>query len=671
MVENKKLSYLHKPRGLGSNDAIPSTIVPHSSRRRKSRSYTTMNYEWAVYRSKGKPLGEYRPLPKFEDQVALNRAYFKFSGKVKNKVITELKRTKEATAEARRFERHFFQSVNAALTSLRTNFYVGLSYVLFESYFYKNVLFYWFVWLNFYMQEYVYVNLALYFPILDWFTTNVFFVWPVHLDLYFLRFLFSVFLIFIFIFLYFQYRFKQTSNFDFLVACVHFFVFFGSILGYHFTGAAPFLFFVLAVVIFFFFYNFFYFIPRTLIRHELTPPLLLSAPESKLVLILAAPRYFYPFSPQSAIRTQRRFARFTAFPFTTRIAKVAAHQRFIRAVLQHNYLSSGERLAIMMQPLSSIDRKLSLTDVSFDRFYKFNPYDYYEDLANASFWRFEDYARLLDKRHEEDEYVRQEEYMHMPLSMNNVAFFSAGFRRNAVSLYRNHFTGQFDTFGAGFVPQPPAWQAALLADPYFKLYIWLKNTAPAFGREPFRSHFYNKYLTERSDNAPQPYYFFSVLLRVFYALVEKLFDRITFHYFVVVSVVDVNDLFKVYKQFRRLVFVMPKLTFWPSAVFLKALTKFLLAFECRFTDGSGTIFIFLRANPTIRYELINMLESITDVLRNQVAPEFYTSVRQLYLRTALRCGYRLITALAYSPGWREVGPSAHYSDGAANDKKKL
>lgn len=253
MVENKKINYLLKPRNPSDSDIIPSTLLPRASRRRKSRSYTTINYEWAVYRSKGKPLSEYRSLPNFEDQAALNKAYFKYGGKVKNKQLTERARTREEYQEARRFERFYFQSVDAALTSVRTNLYAGLSYLSFENYFFKNVLFYWFVWLNFYGQEYVYLHITLYFPALDWLTTNIFFIWPVHLDLYFLRLAFSIFSIFAFIFFYFQYSFKQSSKFDLFIGCAHFFVFFGSVAAYHLTGVVPFIFLVFAALVFFFF----------------------------------------------------------------------------------------------------------------------------------------------------------------------------------------------------------------------------------------------------------------------------------------------------------------------------------------------------------------------------------------------------------------------------------
>lgn len=649
MVENKKINdYMKDYRSEAGIFPLP-TGISQSSRRRKSRSYSTMSYEWAVYRSKGKPLSEYRALPTFEAYAAQNYAYFKRHGRSKTKVISEVKRLREASAEARRFERHLFQSLNSALGVIRANLYSGFAYVLFENYFYKNLFFYWLVWVNFYVQEYLFTSIALYFPILDWVTINVFFVWPVHVDLYFLRFACSVFFVVFIVFVYFQRRFNQESRFDFFIGLAHFGVFFGSIFAYHLTGAAPFLFFVVGALSLFVIYNFYYFIPRILVRSSLASPLLLPAPRANInILLLAAPRYAYPFKPCTKDRTAKTYV-FTRFPFTSfNIAGVAAHIRFVRGVLSHSLYTPNFLRPLPVSLSPRFDSKLSLSGTSFDTFYKFNPYDYYENSVHASFWREEDHMQLSDRIHEEEDYIKPEHYMYIPTVANNITFFAAGFRRNAVSLYRNHFTAQFDTFGSSAAPRLPAWQMALLNDPYFELYIWLKNIGPRYGRPHPQSALYVRCFSSKNFSLRErPYLRITQFLEIIYGFFEKMFDELTLNRFIAVRR-DAPTLEVVYTQFVRLAAITSKFMFRPSFGFIKSFLKFVLAFERRL-ENDDRLFFFLGSARTTRYELTYFISTIHYNFSCWLVRE--TQARQsvqkkMYLRAVIRALNRLLLRLS-------------------------
>lgn len=651
MVENKKVTdYLKDYRPEASDFSVPAGIS-RASRRRRSRSYSTINYEWAVYRSKGKPLSEYTPLPTFQQHTQDNYAFFKRRGKTRLKSLLEIKRVREAASEARRFERFFFQSLNSAAGLLRANLYSGFSYLLFENYFYKNLFFYWLVWLNFYFQEYAFVQFTLYFPILDWLTANVFFVWPVHIDLYFLRFAFSVFFVVFCIFFYFQRRFEFQSRFDLLIGLAHPIFFFGSIFAYHLTGAAPFLFFVAGSLLFFIIYNFYYFIPRGLIAIALAVPLFLPAPRVAPVLLLAAPRYFYPFRNEVFVSSRSlASSTFTRFPFTSfNVAGLAAHIRFVRTVLNHSTIkvSTLSRTAPLFR-FAQFDSKLSLAGTtSFDTFYKFNPYDYYENVVNAAFWREEDHAQFSERIHEEEDYIKEAQKIITPTLINNVAFFAGGYRHNAISLYRNHFTSQFDTFGAGSAPRLPAWQMALLNDPYFELYIWLKNVGPRYARPHPQSALYLHHFGSFSrpvSNSPYP--LFTVMLETIYGFFENLFDRLTLHRFVIVRT-DASNLDVVYAQFVRLASVTAKFSFHPSPIFIKRFLKFVLAFERRLDRDDR--FLLLGSARTTRYELIHFIGLLYHNFAARLAKEsrsVFSVVGQIYLRAIIRALDRLLFRLS-------------------------
>ena len=112
----------------------------------------------------------------------------------------------------------------------------------------------------------------------------------------------------------------------------------------------------------------------------------------------------------------------------------------------------------------------------------------------------------------------------------------------------------------------------------------------------------------------------------------------------------------------RLSLIVPSFPFRPSVTFLKGLTKLFLAFERRF-DRDSKVLQFLYANPIIRYELIEYLEIIIEILgKNRGSRLSSPTVRHIYARVALRSAARLLIRLAYLPGFAEADPMVYYPD---------
>jgi hypothetical protein len=596
-------------------DPLLPASVSHTTRTRRAKSYSALNYEWAVYRSKGKTLSDYKRLPIFEKHSAYQSRVLAH-GKTKQKVMSDTKKLKEAAAESRRIEKGFFNDINGFFSLFGVNVYNWFSGFIFESYFYKNIFFYYFVWVCFYVQEYTYVNFALYFPILDWITANLFFTWPVHLDLYFVRFSLSLFLTIFAIFAFFHYRLQSTSRFDLFLGVGQFFAFFGSIGLYHLTGFAPFLFVLVVCVVLFFLFTFFYFIPRHLIRFKLQPPLLLAPPCRPLILCLPLYRYRYPF-PSAIVRnihTARGLRRFTAFPFTTRVAGLARYNRFVAAVRIYNELKLPPAQPRTLSPPHSP------SFAGMDVYFRENPYDYYENYLSAYFFRKEDNIRIREPQDEEEDYIKQEEdYSIAPGLLNNVTFFSSGFRIAARSLYGFHTSTDFDTFGAMHSAHFPLWQKQLLNDKYFELYMWLKNVAPLHGALPPISKYHKIYFTKAPvlASAAGPYAILTRLLSLFYRSVEFLFDRLTFRYFTAVNP-NPNSLLEIYRQLALLTALLEKKTFRPSQDFLKATAKFSMSVD-RYLDNCtlGGRKLGALSDHTLRFELIHFVGFFARLLSDQ------------------------------------------------------
>lgn len=622
-MENKNNPSINKPSL--SSWQIPEGS-PRTTQRRSSRTYSNLNYEWAVYRSKGKSLQDYRPLfSKFREYRSTNRGANDPFSKSKVHQLTPAAKFKEAINEARRLD-HAFTS-HSFTQVFRTGINDFLSALSFESFFYKNLVFYYFVWLNFYFQEYTYLHLVSYFPIFDWLAVNVFLLWPVHIDLYFIRFAFSIFFTLFVVFVYFQYKLGQASTFELGVGILHFLSFFLSAGFYYITGFAPFLFFIVFIVFFFGFYTFFYFIPRRIVAHKISPPLCLAAPNKEKILCLPIFYYKYPFTAlQSSTAPKSKNGAhkfFTRFPFTSlHISAVAKHHRFVRGVLNHDFLASlsaTNAASFSASRSGSFKQTQPISGSDFDAFFGFNVYDNYEQhLRNSFYGPEEHYVPLSERNHEEDDYARSLALGNMPLWVNNVTFFSSGFRQSALSLYSTHFGNQYDTFGTGIAPRPPLWQVALLNDPYFKLYIWLKNMAPIYNRPYLRSSFYSAAKNDQTFfphlSVSQPgslvvFPFLRFFFGTLYGCIEFLFDRVTFSRFLVIQPFPLdNSISVIYSQLFLISRVSGRFRFNPSKQLIRSLLKFLLSFE-KAIDNSIAFSSYLSSSHVVRFELIHFLSA--------------------------------------------------------------
>jgi hypothetical protein len=464
------------------------------------------------------------------------------------------------------------------------------------------------------LQEYAYPYAILYFPTLDWITAHVFLLWPVHIDFYFIRFCFALFSVTFFVFIFFHWRFYTRRGFEFFVGLAQAIFFVASAFFYYLTGLAPFLFFILFSTILFVAYNYFYFIPRSIFSERLSPQLFLPAPARQTILFLPHFRYKYPFAAQlqAARPAHRRAIRFPFYSVSVR--GVAKHHRFIRSVLNHTYLSRLSTPVTTRPNFYGSGIPFPLVGRSFEEFFKFNPYDYQIHDFRSQFIFQSDLPEHpanpgQDFRHEDEEFFRVYRFMDFPLWTNNIAFFGSNFRSARRSLYGNHFTREFDTFGAGFGSRPPLWKMALINDPYFNLYMWLKALSPAtVGKTPSLQSSYYYYFQKNYYSfaaAPAPTVFpklFFILNKIYGALGGLLafFSTREFELFPA----DYANCSKLQYYFfiAKFATTFGKLRRAPSISFLRSAVRFFAAFERRLDSDSALRAFFLDA-PQFRHEL--------------------------------------------------------------------
>jgi hypothetical protein len=671
---NKQDSLYYTKPIVAPND-VPELPQASVTPTRLAHSYSDITYEWAIFRSTGRKLDEYKP--------------FDIAGKRMNEVRTRLKgpQTTINTGKDDTIEDDDEEELGqeVAIEESRTNtierFWLYVVYtlgfnesagllvrpltsLLYADYFYRNLGVYSLAWFTFYFQEYVYVWLALHFPFLDFLTLYPIYDWPAHIDMYFGRLIFAAFFIIYFACFFFQYRLGTSSKFDQYGAMAQFAAFFGSAFCYYRTGLAPFLFLVGLTVCFAVPYTFFYFVPRQLINLRLQPPLLLPAPAKSNVLYLPKYCYRYPYFPFSEGR--RTPKRFTAFPFTINVRGLAASQRFIRRVLVHDYLST----AVLPAWASPVLRTPPVGAGPFEMWYGFNPYDTYEEsfmrrsaIVNAfSDSREKAFAHQVyqglktDRIRFVDEDIQHSDALTLefpdrfysedrfPPWMHNTTFFSRSMRQTTRSLYRDHFTPSSGTSFFSSGPRPALWQVQLARDPYFGLYIWLKHTAPVVHKTVPHSKFTDLFVRPYVAPAEAGLYpYFSVFVRMLYGVVARFFDRLTLGRYRTFDL-SWKTMSELNLRVRWLNRYTSRLLFYPTTAFMRATLRFCLMLESKL-DKDTSFCNFVSRSHGFRYTLLHHLGTIWVTfgafsLRARRKPGFY-----LLLRTLMRLLPRVLFKL--------------------------
>ena len=625
---------------------IPQNVMP--TRRRNKRSYSDMPYDWHFYRATGKTLDQYEALSDSDIRYFIER-----------NIPTPRKGLTESDEEINTLRYGSPGGADDGLVRLNDTRFSPLSTLLqytytdwtFEGflesaigdYLFRNFLVIYCMWFYLYFTEYLYVTLSLYFPIFDFFFAYDLFLWDTYTNFYFTRLALSLYLPLLAIFLYFEISSGLSSKYDFALGSLGFGSFILSLFLYTYTGFAPFITSALSICVVFFLYVFYYFVPRAIVYQRISPPVFLPAPFSVGQLYL--PKYCYRFDfskleasrPSTIICSKRN--NFTRFPFhSNSLRSVLADIRLVAFVNSYSKVVIGSRYI----PVQSREPLFGGGPTSF---YNVNPKDLYasreqQELPLGVLFT----APIMDNSiclDEEEMYLTTHTYL-KPLATSNTHFFSSGYRRSVLSLYKRHFTSEYDTFDFHFSPRLPLWQQNLLADPYYNLYVWLKYLNPKKARP--KSIYANIYSIDIYKPADSPYPIFDYFLAFFYSLIERLFDRITLYYFY-----KIPDAFSFKKMYSLLVFFDKSSLFFVSPNAYYQLAKFLFRVERKLLIDLHSIKI-LSTSPAARFELIAFLSSLHDFLEMKFASKysryFITARSRLFIRLSLRFINRVLLTLS-------------------------
>jgi hypothetical protein len=606
--------------------SVPANMSNTPPRRYK-RSYTDLGYDWFFFRTTGQAVDKYKIL----HTAAAN--YKHANGQKK-----PARRRMFADPENFRFlPPHLAeeQRIGEAVTIETFLHSVGLNpehYIseLIKTYFFRNYVFYAYVWFNFYCSEYLYINLSLHFPIVDWLFSSVLFSWPVTLDFYFIRLFASIYLPIFLVFIFFQIRAGTANKFDLFMGFSNFFVFFGSIWLYYLTGISFFFTFFFVSFLFLFLFLFLYMVPKRLLSENFSPPLLLADPSVFRAKVIFLPKYSYrfPFRSNGALTVRQNF---TKFPFlSNQLRETRNHVQLVSQVLNYSRFS--------VQFTMPIRTKEPIFGSDFDSFYGYNPYAY------VSFWYYYNTYPVWypffynDEDEDEDPFEGLKKFMDLPLGVSNTVFFAKNYRKSIVSLYKRHFTSDYDSHDFFFSPVMPLWQQNLLKDPYFKLYTWLKFVGPGarYAKLVSRSMF-RAYCT-KIINIPYPA--FNLFLKIFYNFIERALDFFTFcRYYKLPSL---NYPFDFYYELQF--YTICPTRYFCQINFLKSISKFLLIFESRFTTFNRAFSLYEKlAFMALLSRLHSILSYVLISNGNDLLPRGY-----LFLRVAIRVSNRVLISLASS-----------------------
>jgi hypothetical protein len=656
-----------QPRGW----PVPESPVANAHLNRRLDSYTDPAYEFAVYRTKGKPLDRYRFLSYYEDMalpvlgaslpeggdldgdgdvVATGSVEFQRANSLQDRLSlghdgfsADVKEAELASSTRLRFFFSFFH--------FRP--YPFINRIFDFEYFYRNVGWYWFTWWFFYLQEYVYVQLAMYFPILDWLTQFSFFMWSVETELHFWRLALALAMMLFFVLAGAQYTLGYASPFERRLSAIHFFTLAGSLLLYYRTGFAPVLFFLVSSSVVIIYYNLFYYLPGALARANTPPPILaLPAPVKPGYLLLPRPCYRYPFAP--VVLAGRSSRPFTPFPFLS----VSTWRSQMMAAVRPSFGPAVKRA-----PLTFATRRPSVMGMGYRNSFGYSPYDateiYRVSRLHDPFLQDAAGFPYIHRFYGRKNVLRQPESVIRglatePLGVANTAFLDSWVRAPRFAVTRDHFTGLANRDFLRTIRRSPLWQQAAANDEYFKLYLWLRQMAPYYHAEPPQSRFLTYFMDEQKNDLELQsnlYMTWAFVLKVSYSIIIRLSDRLTLGRFV---------LFPAYEQtpygFFRASIALDKLlrrhTFvLPSASFAKATALYALRvrnwFWADLARGERSL---LRTNHIFRYELAYFLNEVFETLETQSTPS-YTFLEPrgaLYFDLAVRTLEPLLTYVLYS-----------------------
>jgi len=488
----------------------------------------------------------------------------------------------------------------------------NLQRLFFGDYFYRNVIWIWLTWTCFYIQEYLYVQLSMYLPILDWFHIP-FFHWPVNFELHFWRLILVLVGLVFLVFAVSQRFFTYASKLEKRLNLLHFSAFFGSVLFYYVTGLAPFILVIILSFIILLHYNFIYYLPATTARARLQPPILLLPPPThtehpKLPIFY----YHYPFRSFAPTVKSKRF---TKFPFLTVSHRVTAPK----------YVFDIKRSANMLPVPWRLARSSLFNTGKFDETFNCNPYETYERYR---FERSQEPEAELDSpsyltylNHNPRTYVTLPKRFMWgptlePLGVSNVSFFNATVSTSR-SIFHDYFTAVTSRDPLRFGRSSRFIHQRLVGDPGYRLYVWLQQMAPYYHAEPLRSRFYQHFIDPKVQlNALLPYPMFRTLLDYFYQyFIKRLVNILTLGYFRTFPRKADNP-YEYFAGLLKLLSDLEKPYFYHSRDYAHSSARFLANFSTWVKEdlALGPTNSLLWSNRVFRYEVLVILSDLVEVV---------------------------------------------------------
>jgi len=550
---NKGKSVSRKTAPHARGWSVPDSPAPAATRKRRVKTYSDPQYEMAVYMTKGQPLERYKVLHRYEYQRLPylqasidDRTTLVRNARRKKRLLPELEKRvvpardrivvkNEAFAAEYKVDRGFERiQPNITISYFHIRLLHNLRRIFVFDYFYTNVFWYWFTWFCFYCQEYLYVQMTMYFPILDWFFQIPFFHWPVSFEVHLWRLILVFMGLTFLIFIVSQSFFNQASVLERRLNLFHFIAFFGSVLFYYLTGLVPFIFFIFLTFVILMYYNLLYYLPSVSSRSPVPAPLLLAAPSQpveypKLPIFY----YHYPFPVFTPAISQSKPKRFTHFPFLTVSHRSAAPK----------YVFDLKRSVGSFQAPWQGGQSSFFNTGRFDETFNLNPYEIYER------YRFE-------RAHEPTRDNRGPTYLtynrspslrgyiefprHLmggptrePLGGSIVSFFEAKASSPVSSIFKDYFTGLTSRDPLQFPRSSRFTHQRLMGDPYYRLSAWLKQIAPLYHAEIPQSRFQRHFSAPKPESvARRPYWLLRAFFDVFYEFfIKRLVNILTLGYF--------------------------------------------------------------------------------------------------------------------------------------------
>lgn len=637
---------------------VPDSVrTRHASRVRQVVISESPNHQYRLYKAAADPEYAYKVLGREPRSKFLIKTAFRLEAYQENPY--SLKAFKQLTRATRRhirydkidrgqleaqiyWEREQIRSANAdgysLLHGISQFFKIDtddlLEYFARSEIFYRNVLWHWAVGFALYFQDYVFVQLALHYPILDWLADwSPFFMWEFQVELHLWRIFVVLIVLFFFVFSISHYLLGYGNKFERRISTFHFTTIFGSIFFYHFTGLAPFIFFTFFSLVTCVYYNFYYYLPAAILRNFRPPPILcLPAPKSspKNAVLSTFRRYSSYFSTLPTVVTSAPLVdRRSAIPFpfinivrlrrnSYQISPGSYFPTELQTAFKNNsplFLGDWSKNSdnFAPSPLENLRVLDLLNSTDPDALYTLTmlPLRYHatlqydlnfgnnQPLGYGAFPIESGFFPGLAKE---------------PVGLSNSTLFGITSRSFSRSILKNFFTGEISHDPISDLSNPIFWHSSLLNNSQFRLYTWLRRIAPYYHAEPLRSRELENFISLEAYSAPSRVYgFFESILVFFYdGLLSRLFNAVTLGTKFSTSIPTPSTAYTSLSSLIKLTGIFDRVFFIPNLSLCHILARFSRLFytwvyKDLFSDPDCSK---LRSDVIFRNEVIHFLSSL-------------------------------------------------------------